>query len=127
MAWRAARLGRLRGLEVMYRKLLHIRRVRETPIAEPLKARHEPLADEIVKCLTRLPKIDHAPAIVDWASRMNNHPLGRVAVDLHHAMGSVVVLLRPTGELESDTYSHLGSPLRVCTTTVLLCAGPNTT
>jgi hypothetical protein len=53
---------RLPGLEIVYRELLHIGRVGKTPIAEIVKARHEPLADELVESLTRLPKIDHAPA-----------------------------------------------------------------
>src|SRR5208283_2337356 len=124
-AWRskqpAAWLPRLHGLEIVYRELLHVGRVRKPLVAEPVQARHEPLAHETVERLARLPKIDHAPTTVDRAGRVDNHPLGRVADDLHHPVGSVVVLLRPTGELESDAYSHLGSPPRVCTATLLLC------
>src|SRR5271165_1038955 len=63
-AWRskqpAAWLPRLHGLEIVYRELLHVGRVRKPLVAEPVQARHEPLAHETVERLARLPKIDHA-------------------------------------------------------------------
>src|SRR5271165_1610137 len=60
----ASWLPRLPDLEVVYGKLLHVRRVREPLIAHSLKAGHQPLADETVERLTRLPEIDHTPATV---------------------------------------------------------------
>ena len=54
-------------LEDVDREVLALRRVRKGSVAELLKGWHKLVLGEAVECLSGLPKVDHAPAPVDWA------------------------------------------------------------
>src|ERR1700736_4907150 len=100
-------------LEVVDREVLALRRVRKSSVAELLDDWHELVLGEAVECLSGLPEVDHAPAPVDRASRVNKQTVGPAewTAGVHGVVHGLVLLLRSAGELESYPDCHVCPPL----------------
>src|SRR5208282_4538633 len=101
-------------LEVVDREVLTLRRARKGLVAELLDDWHEPVLGEAVECLSGLPEVDHAPASLDWAGRVDEQTVGPTerAAGVHGVVHRLVLLLCSASKPEPYPDCHRRSSPR---------------